>query len=123
MSAMTVQQMADRVASLMEERLGVRGTGLPEKLRRGGRRLPRRGRRAAAYLAEVSVLAQNPKVQLMLDDDRIAAAYDTCVRHLRSLSASDLVIGRLLGIAGVVATAVLAAAALFIGLLVWRGFV
>ena len=41
----TVQQMADRIAALMESRLNVGGRGLPEKLRRGGRRLPRRVRR------------------------------------------------------------------------------
>lgn len=123
MSAVTVQQMADRVAALMEERLGIRGTGLSEKLRKGGRRLPRRVRREAEYLAEVAILAQNPKVQMLLDDDRIAAAYDVCLRHLRGVSGTDRIIGTILSVTGSIAVALLAAAALFIGLLVWRGFV
>jgi hypothetical protein len=123
MSAVTVQQMADRVAALMEERLGIRGTGLSEKLRKGGRRLPRRVRREAEYLAEVAILAQNPKVQMLLDDDRIAAAYDVCLRHLRGVSGTDRIIGTILSVTGSIAVALLAAAALFVGLLVWRGFV
>ena len=37
-----MQQMADRVAELMEARLRVKGEGLTAKLKRGGRFLPRR---------------------------------------------------------------------------------
>ncbi|MFA5537714.1 MAG: hypothetical protein WDA23_00780, partial [Gemmobacter sp.] len=69
MSAVTVQQMADRVAALMEERLRIRGRGLAEKVKRGGRALPRKVRREAEYLAEVADLAQHPKVQTMLDHE------------------------------------------------------
>ncbi|MDR5653111.1 hypothetical protein [Ruixingdingia sedimenti] len=118
----TVQQMADRIAALMESRLNVGGRGLPEKLRRGGRRLPRRVRREAEYLAEVSVLAQNPRVQLMLDDARIAAAYDVCLRHLNGIGAAERFWAAVLGITGSLAFALLVVAGLVIGVLVWRGY-
>ncbi len=39
MSAITIQQMADRVAQLMEQRLRIKGAGLAEKLSRGGGRV------------------------------------------------------------------------------------
>jgi hypothetical protein len=122
MSVTTVQQMADRVAGLMEERLRVRGKTLADKLRRGGRLLPRKVRREAEYLAEVAHLAQHPKVQTMLDDARIAAAYDICIRHLREVGAKERMIAMVLGITGSVAFGLLVLAGLFIAVLVWRGY-
>ena len=121
MGAITVQQMADRVAALMEERLRVRGTGLREKLRRGGRRLPRRIRKEAEYLAEVAFLAQNPKVQMMLDDERIAAAYDACVRHLQALGRRGRVSGFLVDLVGSAVFQILVVAALALAVANWRG--
>lgn len=60
MSAVTITQMADRVSALIEERLGVRGRGLEDKIRKAGRRLPKRVREAASYLAEAGQMAQIP---------------------------------------------------------------
>jgi hypothetical protein len=121
MSGLAVQQMADRVAALMEERLRVRGRGLRDKLRNGGRRLPYRVRKEAEYLAEVAFLAQNPKVQTMLDDARIAAAYDTCMRHLNGVRATGRVAGFLLGLVGSVVFQVIVVVALALAFAAWRG--
>lgn len=122
MGVTTAQQMADRIAGLMEDRLQVGGRGLEAKLRRGGRRLPRKVRREAEYLAAVSQLALHPKVQMMLDEERIARAYDICVRHLSPIGARERVLGRLLGISGSVALALLVVGGGLIALLVWRGY-
>lgn len=89
MSAVTIQQMAARVAGLMEERLHIRGKGLPEKLRSGGKRLPRKVRRSAERLAEASELAQNPRLLLQLDHESVAGAYDICVRYLSGVNRWD----------------------------------
>ena len=121
MGAITVQQMADRVAALMEERLRVRGTGLRDKLRRSGRRLPRKVRKEAEYLAEVAVLAQNPKVQMLLDDERIAAAYDTCVRYLQAIGRRGRVSGFLIDVIGSAVFQILVVAALALAVANWRG--
>ncbi|WP_151718591.1 hypothetical protein [Gemmobacter serpentinus] len=87
MGAITIQQMADRVAGLMEDRLRARGDGLTAKLRSAGRRLPRRVRKAAEELAEAAHLSQNPKLLLQIDEGRVAEAYDICVRHLAPMGA------------------------------------
>ena len=121
MGVTTVQQMADRVAALMEQRLKIGGTGLSAKLKRGGRRLPRKVRREAEYLAGVSELALHPKVQMMLDDARIAQAYDTCVRYLSPLGARDRLLDRVLGIGGSIAFAILVVGGGLIAVMVWRG--
>ena len=62
MSITTVQQMADRVSGLLEERLRVKGQTLEAKLRAAGRRLPRKVRDAGAALAEAVTMIQNPKL-------------------------------------------------------------
>ena len=122
MSATTVQQMADRVAALMEDRLRVRGKTLADKLRQGGRLLPRKVRREAEYLAEVAHLSHHPKVQTMLDEERIAEAYDVCVRHLREIGAKERLMARILGISASIAFGLLVLAGAFIAVLVWRGY-
>ena len=45
---------ADRIASLMQDRLGARGTGLEAKLASCGRALPRKVRHAAKAVAEAA---------------------------------------------------------------------
>lgn len=122
MGGASVQQMADRVAALMEERLRVRGTGLAGKLRRGGRALPRKIRAEAELLAAAAEKAQVPKLLLQLDQERVAEAYDACVRYLRPLGRTARVRGYVMDLAAASGFAVVVTAALVVGVLVWRGF-
>ncbi|MEO5613831.1 MAG: hypothetical protein ABIR04_02745 [Cypionkella sp.] len=123
MTGVPIQQMADRVAGLMEQRLRVRGAGLGEKLRKGGRLLPRRVRAAAEVLQTGAVMAQNPKLWAQVDQQAVAQAYDTCVRHLNGVDGFDRRKGAVVGIAASVAFSVLAVAALLFAVLRWRGFI
>lgn len=123
MSAVTIQQMADRVAGLMEERLGVRGKGLGEKLRKGGRRLPRKVRADAQALADFATQAQNPKLLTQIDFEKVSAAYDACVRHLGAIAPGGRRAAMIRGIAGSVAFSLLVVGGLVIAFLVWRGYV
>ncbi len=123
MTGVPIQQMADRVAGLMEQRLRVRGTGLGEKLRKGGRLLPRRVRAAADVLQTGAVMAQNPKLWAQVDQQAVAQAYDTCVRHLNGVDGFDRRKGAVLGIAASVAFSILAVATLLFAVLRWRGFI
>lgn len=123
MGATTIQQMADRVAGLMEERLAVRGTGLGGKLRRGRRRLPRRLRAEAQLLAEAADLARNPRLALRIDQERVAAAYDALVRHLGALGRAERRRAAALAMLRGVAFALLAVAGLVAAVLAWRGLI
>lgn len=122
MSAVTVQQMADRVAALMEERLGVRGKGLAAKLKRGGRLLPQRIREEATLLADAAYKVQNPKFLLLIDDERVALAYDACVRHLGRVSIWERRLGAVLGTVASISFSLLVVAGVTLAILVWRGF-
>ena len=123
MSAVTIQQMADRVAGLMEERLRMRGVGLAEKLRKGGRLLPRKVRSAAEFLGQAATMAQNAKLLMQIDNTAVAAAYDTCLRHLGGVDSGDRRRGIMVGVAASIAFSVLVVALLLGAVLYWRGFI
>ena len=123
MSAISVRQMAERVAGLMEQRLRVRGNGLTEKLKRGGRALPRGVRKAADALAAAAVLAENPRLLQQLEMPKVAADYDICVRYLGDLGAGARRMGLLLDWLARLAFILLVVAVLVAGVLYWRGFV
>lgn len=123
MSAATIQQMADRVAAMMEERLGTGGAGLAAKLKKAGRSLPRPVREAAGRLAEAALMAQNPKLLVQIDDERVAADYDACLRHLSGLSVWGRRKGFIGNFAASVAMTLIVVGVLLAGVLYWRGLV
>ncbi len=123
MSIVTVQQMADRVAGLLEERLRLKGATLEAKLRAAGRRLPRRVREAGDALAAALTMIQNPKTMHQVDDETVAVAYDICVRHLSTVNPAAARNGLLLDMAARIAFALLVVAVLLLAVLYWRGLV
>ena len=64
MGAVAIQQMADRVAQLLEERLSVGGRDLGAKFKRAGRILLKRVRDGADLLAVAAEKSRNPKLLL-----------------------------------------------------------
>lgn len=121
MGAASIQQMAQRIAALMEERLGVKGETLGDKLAKGGGKLPRDIREQAEFLAESAGKAANPSLFQQLDHTRIARSYDACLRHLKNLNkwerrqtAAVTVLARIAGV-------VLVVVALAVGFAWWRG--
>lgn len=115
--------MADRVAALMETRLKARGTGLGAKMQSRGRQLPRGVRRAAQALAGAAEQAENPRLMMQLDLEKVAADYDICVRHLGGLGARDRRISAMLDFGARLALIALVVTALVLALLYWRGFI
>lgn len=121
--SISVQQMADRVAELMEARLRVKGDGLSAKLKRGGRFLPRRVLTAAEVLARANEHAHAPHLQMQLDPEKTANAYDICVRYLKPLGGGARRKAWILGMASTIAAVLLVTVVLFVSVLVWRGFI
>lgn len=122
MNAVAIQQMADRVAQLLEERLALRGRGLAAKLGRGGRLLPRRVREGAELLATAAERAANPKLLGQIDMTEVAEAYDVCVRHLTTIDPSTRRRETVAGMVGFVGYGIFFLILALIGVLVWRGF-
>ena len=121
MGAASIHQMAERIAALMEERLGVRGASLAEKLQRAGRRLPPQIREDAALLAEAAAQADNPALFMRLDHARIAQAYDRCLRHLKRTRRWERRGEALMRLGARLAWAFVVALGVGVGLAWWRG--
>lgn len=122
MSAVTIQQMAERVAALLEERLNIKGRGLTEKLRKGGRLLPRRVRAAAGQLADAADRSQNPKLLMQINEAAVADAYDVCSRYLGKIDAADRRMGMVLRTASSMVISLMVVVAILVGVLFWRGY-
>jgi hypothetical protein len=122
MGAVAIQQMADRVAQLLEEKHSLGGRDLAAKLRKSGGVLPRKVRDKAELLAASAAKAKNPKLLAQIDMGDVAEAYDACVRHLatvdpvkrRSQMVSDMI--------GSVGFGVLFLVLALIAFLAWRGY-
>lgn len=122
MSAVTIQQMAERITALMEQKLRLKGKDLREKLRKGGRILPRRVRAAAEELADAAEKSQNPKLLLQIDETAVVAAYDVCSKHLSKIDAGYLWTSSMLRTASSIVISLFVVVLLAVGVLYWRGY-
>jgi hypothetical protein len=118
----SIEQMAGRVAALMEQRLRIRGDTLSDKLRRGGRALPRKVRAEAEVLAEAARHAANPRLLPQIDQTRVAQAHEICLRHLQGLDRRARRQAAVMGVASSIAFSLFAVGLLVLGVLWWRGF-
>lgn len=122
MSAVTIQQMADRVAQLLEERLGLGGRDLSAKLKRGGRMLPKKVRDSGKLLAQSAQKGQNPKLLGQIDMGDVTEAYDVCVKHLIAINPVGRRRDMFAGMVGSVGFGVLILLVALFGFLAWRGY-
>lgn len=122
MSAVTIQQMAERITVLMEQRLRIKGKDLHQKLRKGGRVLPRRVRAAAEQLADAAERSQNPKLLLQIDEAQVTTAYDVCSKHLSKIDAGYRRTSSVLRQASSMVISLIAVALIVAGVLYWRGY-
>ena len=120
-----VQGWADEVARLMASRFGGarRGTSpaLATMMKRRGRALPRRHRRAAALLASHAGLAANPRTARQVDTAPLREAHRQLVEYLRPLGSRRRFTDGLLHVGAAVALGLLVVGALAVWLMVRRG--
>jgi len=79
------KQFHDRIATLqakLRDKLGLRGTTLERQVRRAGRLLPRRQRRAAQALLGAQDWMGHPRLARLLDRRAVDAALADMNRHL-----------------------------------------
>ncbi len=119
----TVREMADNIAGLMEKRLRIGGHGLPAKLKRAGRLLPRRRRRDAQAVADALPMAESARLAKRIDLARLQAAERRVTAYLKGVDPRQRRIDMALRILGGIALGLLAATALFVGVLVWQDLI
>jgi hypothetical protein len=122
MSSVAIQQMADRVAQLLEEKLGITGADLAARLRKGGRLLPKRVREAAQLLSDTAEKAKNPKFLAQIDMGAVSDAYDACLKHLSTIDPAARRGDTLSGMVRFIGGGLFLLTLGIIAVLVWRGF-
>jgi len=112
----TVTERAETLAEMMTERLGIkRGETPGDKLRIGGRLLPRRVRRAAEYVAETADRVAVPRFAGLVDEAQFAKAERVLRKHLETVDPNYRRKGVVLGVLGWLAFNFLVIA----GLVIW----
>lgn len=86
---MDLDARLEKISTLMEERLGLRGDGFEAKLARAGRLLPRKLRREGALLIEAQSLAEHPKLGRRIDERRLKKALRVFERYLKRVDAGQ----------------------------------
>ncbi len=113
----------DRLAALMEERLGIRGDGFEAKFARAGRLLPRKLRREGTLLIEARTMAAHPKLGRRLDERRLRDAVRALERHLERIDGTQRRITVAINWVAGNAFNLLIVLALTWAILAWRGLV
>jgi len=114
-SAIIILQKSNRIAELLEDRVGVKGASLEARLARARYALPREARAAADRIVKAERKAMGGGLvdidPLRFDDD-----YRLCLRQLNELSPGSVRRGLLRGLVQGGATALMAGVVLGIGL-------
>lgn len=121
--ARSAGELAAELSALLERKLGVRGDGLEARVRRAGRLLPRRIRRAALEIAEAARREGSPRLARQNDPARVARAFAEVERHLNGVDPGARRTALVLGILGSIALGLLALFAAVVTVLVLRGLV
>ncbi|MCX7645293.1 MAG: hypothetical protein N2Z62_08375 [Rhodobacteraceae bacterium] len=121
--ARSAGELAAELSVLLERKLGLRGGGLEAQVRRAGRLLPRRVRRAALEIAEAERREGNPRLARQTDPARVARAFAEVERHLKAVDPAARRTALVLGILGSIALGLLALFAAVVTVLVLRGLV
>lgn len=95
-----IDAMAAKLSLALDEKLGLRRGSLARRVRKAGRRLPKRVRQQILQLAEAQKIAGNQHLARRLDGDALRAAQAEAMAHLASIDPRDRRIGAILGIAG-----------------------
>lgn len=78
------------IEDLLVEKFSAKGGDLNQKLKSAGRRLPRKIREQAAYLAEAEARCSNPKHAHLYDPAKVVEARKQCVEHLEKVDRSAI---------------------------------
>lgn len=115
--------LASDLESRLDRKLGLKRGPLDKRMRKAGRRLPRRVHRDAETIGKALDLAAHPKLRRRVDQDAVRSAHQRIAEHLDKIDPKERRMQFLLGILGGLAFNVLLVIALVISVLKWRGLV
>lgn len=118
-----MDETARRLEELLDRGFGTGGQGLATALRRAGRRLPRRMRRAGQAVVQAETMARHPKLVSQIDRRRVAQEAARLRAYLEEVDPRARRVDMALTILRSLALNALLLAALFLALARWRGWI
>ncbi|WP_407495408.1 hypothetical protein [Pseudooceanicola sp. MF1-13] len=106
----------------LREAFGGKPNTFEATLRRAGRRLPRKARRAGEEVVAAQALAGHPQLRLQIDWDRVTKNLDRVIEAARRIDRKDDRKGRILGALASLAFNLLLLFTLIIVFAVWQGW-
>lgn len=123
MEPIIINQLADRVAGLLSEKLGAKGRNLERRLAHSRRELPRRVRRSGDALVAAQKMGANPKLAMRVDSEDLAKCYASISRYLVEVDGAAVRSRKRFNMLAAVAAQFLMVVGLLVALLMWRGFI
>lgn len=120
--AASLEQDIEEIRALLKEREHASGD-LTAALKRARRRLPRRVYRQGLKLAAALPLLEHPRLRLTVEEKPLRGAAREVRAHLEQIDIADRRKGLWLSVLGSMGFSLLAAAALLVAVLRWRGLI
>ena len=118
----TITRMETALDKLMAEKAGQSGGRFERRLAKSIRRAPRRVKKAAGALLQARSYAGHPKLVVQIDERQLDRHFTTLINYLRSIDLVERRKGLVLSILGGVGFSLLLVFGLFVGWMVWRGY-
>jgi len=119
-------QFNQRVAELeqmLRDKLGLRGKTLAGRLKKAGRRLPKRQQKAAQVITGVQAVIDNPRLARLQDQQAVDAAFSEMSTYLKPLNRKDQRKGFALGLAGDMVIRLILLVVAVLAVLRWQGMI
>lgn len=95
-----IDELSDQISQAMDHKLGLRRGTLAQRLRRAGRRLPKRVRQHIQRLIEAQKISGNQHLIQQVDANALRAGQAESLSYINGIDPRDRRIGAMLGIAG-----------------------
>ena len=115
--------LASDLETRLGQKFGLRRGTLEKRVRKAGRRLPKRVHRDAALIGKALELETHPKLRRRIDRQAVGAAHLRIAEHLDTIDPKERRKDAWLSLLGSLAFNVLAVAALAVVVLKWRGLI
>ena len=123
MEQATVQQFVRRIHAQLGAKCGARANTFEGRVKQAKHLMPRKVKKAALNLVEADAMAVEPALARRLDATQVTKDYSTMVAFLDKVDASKKRSRSRYSLASAISFNILAAAAVAIALLRWRGFI
>ncbi|WP_323785165.1 hypothetical protein [Thalassovita sp.] len=109
------------LAQLLSEKFGASSGDLQRRMRKVGRRVPKRLHKAAKTITDAEAQAGHPKLRQFIDPAAVNRAYADIRTYLKTIDVTDRRKSAVLSVLGGLSFNLLLAVALLLGFLLWQG--